>query len=319
MDHAELEEILKAWGLGLQQRREDLPIAGSPERCLFRFVVEAKNGGRFVLERIAPGQLSRRTGMGAVLQALRERGLGRIQAYLPDTQGQYVTRRGTDLWQISSYAEGILLSRPEYIFDSWRGSGLADFLVDLKKAAAPGLPPGARRPFSILHFIDDLKERLERHDPAVLEETEKIIRFLHREFGDVHDRLPVIFCHGDLHPLNVIWSSDGITCVIDWEFMGYKPEFYDAANLIGCIGMENPEGLTGPLVHDFLLGLNKAEFLSPLSRQYLVEAVIALRFAWLSEWLRKGDREMVDLEIVYLKLLKENVGLLRDEWGMGGD
>lgn len=110
-------------------------------------------------------------------------------------------------------------------------------------------------------------------------------------------------------------SSDGIACVIDWEFMGYKPEFYGAANLIGCSGMENPEGLTGPLVGDFLLGLNKAEFLSPLSRKYLVEDVIALRFAWLSEWLPKGDREMVDLEVVYLKLLREHADVLREAWG----
>jgi homoserine kinase type II len=316
MDHDELKEILKAWGLGFRQRRDDLSIAGSPERCLFRVGIETDDGGRFVLERIAPEQLSRRTGMGAVLQALRERGLGMIQAYLSDTQGAYVTRYGTDLWQISPYTEGVPLSRSGYIFDGWRGSVLADFLVALKKAAAPGLPPGDCKPFSIMAFINDLEERMRRHDPAVLEETEEIIRFLHRDFEDVHNRLSVIFCHGDLHPLNVIWSADDIACVIDWEFMGEKPEFYDIANLIGCIGMENPEGLTGPLVHQFLFGLKKAGFPSTPCRQFLVEAVIALRFAWLSEWLRKGDREMVELEIVYLKLLLSHIGILREEWDL---
>jgi homoserine kinase type II len=241
--------------------------------------------------------------MGAVLHSLRERGLERIQTYLPDTRGEYVARHGGDLWQVSPYRDGVFLPRPGYIRDGWRGSALA-----------PGLPRTDRRPFSILHFIDDLRARMKRHNPAVLEEVEAVIRFLFADFGAVHDRLPVLFCHGDLHPVNVIWSGQGIACVIDWEFMGFKPEVYDAANLIGCIGMEHPEGLTGHLVRDFLDTLDRANLFSPLGRRWLAEAVVALRFAWLSEWLRKRDREMVDLEVVYLKLLMENRDFLREEW-----
>jgi homoserine kinase type II len=317
MKHTDLQKILKSWGIVFLRKREDLLIAGSPERCLSRFVVEAREGGLFVLERIAPEQRFRRIEMGAVLQTLRERGFGKIQSYLPDREGAYVARCGRDFWQISPYAHGLSLSRPEYIFHGWRGSILADFLVDLRKAAAPGLPLDDRKPFSIIHFIDDLQERMKRHNPAVFKKTEEIIAFLHRDFADVHNGLPVIFCHGDLHPLNVIWADSDIITVIDWEFMGCKGAFYDVANLIGCIGMEHPAGLTGQLVQEFLLVLKKAGFLSPLSLQYLVEAVIALRFAWLSEWLRKGDREMVDLEVVYLKLLREHGDVLREKWKIG--
>ena len=317
MNPIDLEEILKIWDLGFLRKREDLLIAGSPERCLTRFVIEARDGGLFVLERIAPEQRPRRSEMGAVLQTLRERGLGKIQSYLPDMAGGFVARCGRDFWQISPYADGLSLSRPGYIFDGWRGSILADFLVDLGKAAAPGLPLDDRKHFSIIRFMDDLQERMKRHDPAVFKDTEEIIAFLHYDFADVHDGLPVIFCHGDLHPLNVIWSDSDIISVIDWEFMGCKGEFYDVANLIGCVGMEHPAGLTGPLVQEFLLVLKNAGFLSLLSLQYLVEAVIALRFAWLSEWLRKGDREMVDLEVVYLKLLREHGDVLREEWHIG--
>jgi len=41
----------------------------------------------------------------------------------------------------------------------------------------------------------------------------------------------VAFCHGDYHPMNIIWSADDIKCVIDWEFSEYKSEIYDAANI----------------------------------------------------------------------------------------
>jgi aminoglycoside phosphotransferase (APT) family kinase protein len=44
-------------------------------------------------------------------------------------------------------------------------------------------------------------------------------------------RGPVAFCHGDYHPMNIIWSADDIKCVIDWEFSEYKSEIYDAANI----------------------------------------------------------------------------------------
>jgi homoserine kinase type II len=319
MDHGGFKEILKVWGLDFRRKREDLALPGSPERCLFRTVVETMDARRFVLERIAPAQHARRTEMGATLHALRGKGLGKIQEYLPDLQGAYVARCGRDLWQISPYVEGTPLVRSGYISDGWRGRLLADFLADMKRAAAPGLPTAEGKPFSILRFTDDLQEKLRRHDPDILEQIGEIVRFLHRNFTDAHDRLPVIFCHGDLHPLNVIWSADGIACVIDWEFMGYKQALYDAANLIGCVGMEDPKGLTAPLVRDFLLGLRKAAFLPPPDLRFLPEAVIALRFAWLSEWLRKGDREMVELEIVYLKLLKGDIDLLRKAWETGGN
>jgi homoserine kinase type II len=40
-----------------------------------------------------------------------------------------------------------------------------------------------------------------------------------------------------------------------------------------------------------------------------------LRFAWLSEWLRRDDREMVDLEAVFIGLLLENRETLEKGWG----
>ena len=132
----------------------------------------------------------------------------------------------------------------------------------------------------------------------------------------VHDTLPQGFCHGDYHPLNVIWSTNGINAVIDWEFCGYKPEIYDVANLIGCIGMEDPESLFGDFIAELIQRLRQAKLFSDLSWRYLLEFIVALRFAWLSEWLRKFDKDMIELEQVYMRLLIENKEKLMHSWGL---
>jgi homoserine kinase type II len=57
----------------------------------------------------------------------------------------------------------------------------------------------------------------------------------------------------------------------------------------------------------------------------LIEFVIAIRFAWLSEWLRHEDREMIALETDYMNLLADNADVLKkalipatDESGVSG-
>jgi homoserine kinase type II len=42
--------------------------------------------------------------------------------------------------------------------------------------------------------------------------------------------------------------------------------------------------------------------------------VVAIRFAWLSDWLRRRDREMIDLEVTYIHLLIDNRQALKDIW-----
>ena len=165
--------------------------------------------------------------------------------------------------------------------------------------------------FSITDYIQKLILQIQTHAPHVLVGIGPVIRFIEERFMKVHDRLPVSFCHGDFHPLNVIWSHDGIHAVIDWEFLGIKPEIYDAANLIGCIGIEDPEALLGDLVRQFILGLKQSQWISSASWDVLIEFVIAIRFAWLSEWLRHEDREMIALETDYMNLLADNADMLK--------
>lgn len=120
----------------------------------------------------------------------------------------------------------------------------------------------------------------------------------------LRDDLPVRFCHGDYHPLNVIWSASGINAVIDWEFLGHKPEIYDVAMMIGCLGMEKPQSLTGDLVFEFVKRLKESGLIAKKS------------WAWLSDWLKRSDQEMIDLEAVYIQLLLDNREIFIRSWGI---
>jgi homoserine kinase type II len=44
------------------------------------------------------------------------------------------------------------------------------------------------------------------------------------------------------------------------------------------------------------------------------EFVVAVRFAWLSEWLRHKDSEMIELETIYMNLFVDNSGMLKSTW-----
>ncbi len=102
--------------------------------------------------------------------------------------------------------------------------------------------------------------------------------------------------------------------MIDWEFLGLKPEAYDVANLVGCIGIENPQGLLGNLVYDLIQRIKEVGLFQDISLQYFVEFMVALRFGWLSEWLRKSETEMIGLEVVYMNLLVTSHDTLRKSW-----
>ena len=218
--------------------------------------------------------------------------------------------------QIARSVDGVDLQLPEYVFDQWRGNILADFLIDLRKTASniPGFEGNI--PFSITNYISTLYDQIRTFEPELHKKIQPIGNFLEKHFIRAHDSLPACYCHGDFHSLNVIWSDVGINAVIDWEFSGIKPEIYDIANMIGCIGIENPEALAGPLVTDFIRRLKNSAIISDHSWEVLLEFIVALRFAWLSEWLRHKDHEMIDLETVYMTLLIDNANDFKDIWAI---
>ena len=311
-----LGEVLKFWGLDLKRICPEIDIAGSPERCDFRMVVEDKKKRLYIIENISPRVVDHKLRIIKTLEYLSSNGLEEIQTYIPQSEESSVIHHQDSYWQLIPYVEGVPLHSPEYVFDRWRGHVLADFLIQLKKSSKAVPYFDRNDPFSIKKYVYDMLKKLKKHEPELEKKVRPIFHYLENSFMDIHDRLAVSFTHGDYHPLNVIWSEDGIKAVIDWEFAGYKPESYDAANLIGCIGIENPQALVGDLVMDFIRSLQETEVLSEKSWESLLEFILAIRFGWLAEWLRKSDKEMIDLEVIYMNLLVDNAAILKKTWNI---
>ncbi len=340
--------VAAQFGLEFGRLRPDLAVAGSPERTLFRTVFQDARGYLFVLERVADDDVPRKRAIAATLADLFQAGLASVQPYLVGAGGERViaylesgsetrapnasrTRssaretllgRGSPTrsssaegyWQIAPYLHGMDVPRPGWIHEDWRGELLADFLVTLR-ACSGRIPRQRHGVFSIAAFVGDLAERIGRRRPALLPRLAPALELL-EEFALVHDSLPLAFCHGDLHPLNVIWGLRGIKAVIDWEFCGHKVELYDVANVIGCAGIEHPEGLRGKLALALIKRLREVGIVAEYSWVHLHELVIALRFAWLSEWLRSDDEEMVELETELIGILVRERAMLRGIWAL---
>lgn len=215
-----------------------------------------------------------------------------------------------------SFIDGVPLDRRRYLHEGWRAEPLSGFLIELKDKSR-GLPyfsPEER--FSIAAYILTLLSEIEGHAPALMPRVGRVLAFLEKGFLGIHDTLPARFCHGDYHPLNIIWGKDDIRSVIDWEFAGIKPEIYDLANMVGCLGVEHPSSLVRDLVMNLIAQVKGAGIFAAISWDHFHEFVVALRFAWLSEWLRKADREMIGLELDYLELLVRNRDRLAREWAL---
>jgi homoserine kinase type II len=309
-----LEDVLRAWGLELGRVREDVPIAGSPDRCEFRTVVEDAGAKLFILESVRAADVERKKGIARTLASLAGRGLSAVRPYVPTGEDEYLAFRNSAFWLLSPYIEGVPLARPEYAFEDWRGPALAGFLTDLRDRARGVQLFESAPSFSIVPFIRDLARTVERREPLLYLRVRPALVHLEQDFMAAHDRFPVRFCHGDYHPLNVIWSEKGIRAVIDWEFLGFRPELFDAAMMIGCLGMEDPQSLTGDLVLSFIERLKASGAAAAPSWAHLFDLVLALRFAWLADWLKRSDAEMIELEAVYIKLLLDNRGVFARSW-----
>ncbi len=311
-----LKEVAASWGIRVKALRPRLIPAGSPERTLFRVVVEDAQGGRFILEQIPTAARCAKMRIIRVLEFLSAKGLAGITPYRADGDGEYLHARDGGLWQLVPFVDGVPLDRERYIHEGWRAGVLARFLIELKEASR-GLPHSSpAEPFSLTTYIRTLCSRIERCEPALMPRVDPIIAFLEQGFMAIHDALPTGFCHGDYHPLNIIWGERDIRSVIDWEFAGAKPEVYDLANMVGCLGVEHPSSLVGDLVVNLIAQLRGAGLYADISWRHFSEFVIALRFAWLSEWLRKEDRQMIALELDYFDLLIRNHDRLVRAWSL---
>ncbi|MGE4296417.1 MAG: phosphotransferase [Desulfovibrionaceae bacterium] len=307
-----IQAVCEAFGLRGARERADAGIAGSPERSVWRTVVADADGASWVVERLHPGQAARREAVGALLAGLAARGLGVVAPYRAAPDGAFCLAHAGAAWQVSPFVAGEELPRPGYIWDAGRGEAVGGVLGALA-AAATGLGAGLAGGPALPGYVDGLMAVLAAREPGVHARCAAACRCI-APLCEAWGELPHMLAHGDLHPLNLIWQGGLPVALIDWEFAGPRPELYDAANCIGCVGVEDPAALAKGFVPAFVAALRDLGVLRPDNAQWLMPLVVGLRFAWLSEWLRRRDREMVALELDYLDLLAERAPALVRAW-----
>ncbi|MBP5639457.1 MAG: phosphotransferase [Victivallales bacterium] len=302
-----ISDVIRHWFQGEYESVDGCVPAGSPDRVYTRGVVQSRdNGARFVLEGVTHEKELKRTRQAETLADLCNAGCPLIPAWIPTASGQWGVDEENLFWQVRPYVVGMPLPRETYGQDDWRGQAMASFIHELQKASQAVHYHHVE--FSIVDYIRGLLPRIRERNEALFTDLQPIWKELD-DFSKAERELPMVLAHGDFHPLNVLWGDKSINGVIDWEFMGSKPDGYDAANLLGCLGMDTPEFLTAPMAMEFV------ESLSPAVVRWLPEYIVALRFAWMREWCWRRDKEMMIQELDFLWLMLDNRDFLRKRWG----
>jgi homoserine kinase type II len=296
-----LSSAMLAWGRHLDQIRPNIFIQGSPERSDFRTVATDTKGHVYVLETINPCDYDKRMSIASRLHILYKNGLPVIP-YMPGLNGAPIQKVSKHYWQLSDFIEGVNLDRASYWQEGWRGRALADFLADLYlNTQDDHWHKGPE--FSLPSHIDRLINVIQQNNPQILKEITGIVELLKKELYPVYDSIPQRFCHGDPHPMNVLWDKDSIKAVIDWEFSGLRPVLYDTALVIGCVASEASGALDSAFIKNFCRRIREREIFAPEIYDLLPLFIVAQRFAWLSEWLRRNDVEMIEFECYFMNLL----------------
>jgi len=311
-----LQTVLSQWFLADYRFLTDHELYGSPERTLKRYLIESSGSDRFILDQVNPSTLSRKIAMAENLERLYQiNPTLPVNPYLKNVQNLFITEEKTERWMLSRYLTHLPLDRRHYWKDSWRGKAMTAFLLDLYQSAKK-IPPVSIRSWDppLYRYIPDLMVSIERFQPETTSLLKPILKTL-QPFLACLPEMKTSFQHGDFHPLNILWGEKTIIGVIDWEFSGLKPRLYDVANMVGCLGMEKPEALLEPMASELITGFYRAGESEKMEWDYFIELMTAIRFGWLSEWLRKKDTEMVELEITYMHFLLQYKTELFSRWG----
>ncbi|XPV76187.1 MAG: phosphotransferase [Desulfovibrio sp.] len=307
------KKIFEAFGLILKQKKQ-LIAPTSPDRCAARFCGEDMNGDIWVAEKLFESQEIRRESIGFLLHELNNEGFMEACAFRPVINApandslQYCASVDGSLWQLMPYVSGIDLPRPEYLGDEILGKSAGLLLVKFRNAAKRveaannEIIMQANSRLDLEEYCHTLAENAASRNAKTYRHIKPVLEHL-QPFFCALPSLPTHLCHGDVHPMNVIWGEDKTKALIDWEFVGIRPELYDAANCIGCAGFENPAAFSGGFVPAMMGVLRKHDFATSESWRWFLHLIITIRFAWLAEWLRKGDKDMHSMELDYLDIL----------------
>lgn len=296
-----MKKLFQKYSLSFERQRPDIEIPGSPERCLARFVAEDSNGTLWLVEKLKANQADWRNTVGLLLADLHTQDVPHVHSPALTPTGQTVVTRDGSPYQLTPFIIGTDLPRPEYCGDKARGIAIGNFINKLQAAGRRfSIPKKSTAPLP--EYVSEIVRTISIRRSDIAQQLDQILPHLQTFFAQ-YDAIPRALAHGDCHPLNIIWHDTEIAGVIDWEFTGEKIVLYDAANCIGCVGIEHPNWLINGLVPELVTTMYANNETFAANIHHLMPTVLCLRFAWLSEWLRKNDTEMQELELDYMRLL----------------
>lgn len=312
-----LQPVLSQWFIDCFHELPNHDLYGSPERSLKRYWIESHLGERYILDQIDPTIVARKMTIAENLERLHQINPALpIHPYLKNTQNQFISEEKAERWMLSRYLPHLPLDRRNYWKEAWRGKVMAEFLLSLHESSEQ-LPLSAMRSWDLPldQYIPELIQTIRLYQADIYARIESIVQAIQPFLVSLPER-PITFNHGDFHPLNILWGDKSIVGVIDWEFCGLKTRLYDIANMVGCLGMEKPEALLEKMTTGFIQTLYRNGYGSHEEWVRLIELMVAIRFGWLSEWFRKKDSEMVELEVTYMQFLLQYKAELLARWGI---
>jgi len=123
--------VAAQYGLNIKEIREDLIIAGSPDRTESRYAVEDDHDELFVPETIHRHTRPHKQRIIDALDGLSSPGIPGNHPYLRAAHQDSIIDFDGKNWQCTPCTSGFELNRPGYLHEAWRGDVVADFLINL--------------------------------------------------------------------------------------------------------------------------------------------------------------------------------------------
>ncbi|MEE9369275.1 MAG: phosphotransferase [Pontiella sp.] len=314
MDISDYEKIFRNWHVVSPILCEEIQEPARAEQPALSTTFVDTNKDRWSLERIAEETYSRKLSIAETLELLENQGCNQIHPYKRNSLGQFITAYSGQLFMLRPQIKGIAMPLDTWNSEGWRPDAMADFIISLHQTAAGISIPNDGKAYAIIDFVKRKTEAFDRHRPEVSDSLNRVFHVLEDSLFPALSSLPTAFCHGDFNPMNIVWGTEVIRSVTHWELCGFKPEAYDAALIVGCIGFHNPDMLISDFTTRFIRRLRDAALYTEGTWEIFYELVIATRYGWLSEWMYTHDEKSRDLETLYMNLLVTQKNYILKKW-----
>ncbi len=307
IDNLQISKVLEHFNIEFENT-SSFEIYGAPSRSADRVVVTDKNDEKFIVEKHHFWNMGKKVKIAENINLLHSNGFEECSPYIDSVQGLSVIEFENRCWMVQKFIDHDKLHRPDYLDDGLKGKAAAETLLKMYEISSNLKMNDSIDPFSLAEHTLKTVKKIRHIHPEISAKTLDVLNIIEYSFVHLIEKMPVVFCHGDYHPLNILWDGNNVKKVIDWEFSGYRPILTDIANIIGCAGFENVSAFNRDFVRNFLEVIKNSGFLSDILFEKITLFTLGFRFSgWLNEWINDKDGAMIQREIKYLNLLREMI------------